>query len=105
MIAIDSKDIVEEARKIHQSTPVATAALAGSLIAGAMMGVMMKEEHAKMTLQFKGNGPLECWLVYPIPKGDVKGYFTSGGGFANSNEGQKDVSKGVGTEGNSICYS
>ena len=40
--AIRSTDLVEEARRIHQTTPVVTAALGRFLSAGAMMATMMQ---------------------------------------------------------------
>ena len=72
MIAIDSKDMVEEARKVHQCTPVATAALGRVITAGTMMGVMMKEKNAKLTLQFKGDGPLGLLVCVSNSRGDAK---------------------------------
>ena len=38
--AITSREMVEKARQIHNTSPVATAALGRSLSAGAMMGSM-----------------------------------------------------------------
>lgn len=46
-----TRDIVETARKAHNTSPVATAALGRLLTAGAMMGVMMKGEKDILTLQ------------------------------------------------------
>ena len=37
-------DLVEEARKLHETTKVATAALGRTLTATSMMGLMMKNE-------------------------------------------------------------
>ena len=53
-----TKDIVEEARKHHETSPVATAALGRLLTAGALMGSMMKNETDMLTLQVRGDGPL-----------------------------------------------
>ena len=43
-------DMVETARKNHNTSPVATAALGRLLTAGSMMGVMMKGEKDVLTL-------------------------------------------------------
>ena len=39
--AANTKDVVETARKDHNTSPVATAALGRLLTGGAMMGIMM----------------------------------------------------------------
>lgn len=46
-------ETVEEARKDHNTSPVATAALGRLLTAGAMMGTMMKGDKDILTLQIK----------------------------------------------------
>lgn len=72
--AVTSKELVEMARKAHNTSPVATAALGRLLSAGAMMGVMMKGEKDLLTLQIKGSGPLGGVTVTADSKGNVKGY-------------------------------
>lgn len=69
-----TKDTVQKARELHDTTPVASAALGRLLTAGAMMGVMLKNEDDLVTLQIKGDGPLEGELVTADCKGRVKGY-------------------------------
>ena len=54
-----TKDMVEEARKIHGTSPTATAALGRLLTAGSMMGSMMKEDKAVLTLQVRGSSMSE----------------------------------------------
>ena len=53
-------ETVETARKDHNTSPVATAALGRLLTAGSMMGVMMKGDKDILTLQVKGDGLLPC---------------------------------------------
>ena len=72
--AATTGNLVEEARKRHDTSPVATAALGRLLTAGAMMGGMMKNETDVLTLQIKGDGPLGGITVTADAKGDVKGY-------------------------------
>lgn len=72
--AITSKNLVEEARRIHDTSPVATAALGRLLSAGAMMGMMMKGERDLLTLQIQGSGPMKGVLVTADAGGHVKGF-------------------------------
>ena len=72
--AIRSTDIVSEARELHRTLPVVTAALGRLLSAGAMMGSMMKGENDKLTLQVKGDGPIGQMTVTVDSHGNVKGF-------------------------------
>lgn len=72
--AITSRELVEEARQHHNTSPVVTAALGRLLSGGAMMGVMMKGEKDILTLQVKGGGPLKGLTVTADSGGNVKGY-------------------------------
>ncbi len=72
--AATTKNLVEEMRKIHNTSPVATAALGRLLTGGAMMGAMMKGEEDLLTLQVKGDGPIGGMTVTADSKGNVKGY-------------------------------
>ncbi|MDO4279828.1 MAG: Hsp33 family molecular chaperone HslO [Lachnoclostridium edouardi] len=72
--AATTKDLVEYARSVHNTSPVATAALGRLLTAGAMMGVMMKGEKDILTLKIQGDGPIEGLTVTADSGGNVKGY-------------------------------
>ena len=72
--AIRSTDLTAEAREIHHTFPVVTAALGRLLSAGAMMGAMMKGEDDKLTLQMKGDGPIAQMTVTADSHGNVKGF-------------------------------
>ena len=48
-VAVTGKDMVERARQIHKTLPVATAALGRTLMAASMMGDMLKEEDGSVT--------------------------------------------------------
>ena len=69
--AIRSTDLTAEAREIHHTYPVVTAALGRLLSAGAMMGSMMKGEDDKLTLQMKGDGPIAQMTVCPVSSSRV----------------------------------
>lgn len=72
--AATTKNLAEEMRSIHNTSPVASAALGRLLTGGAMMGAMMKGENDLLTLQVKGDGPIGGMTVTADANGNVKGY-------------------------------
>ena len=72
-------DMVETARKDHNTSPVATAALGRLLTGGAMMGAMMKGEKDLLTLRIHAGGPLQGITVTADSHGNVKGYVGNSG--------------------------
>ena len=72
--AATTKNLVEHARSIHGTSPVATAALGRLLTAGARMGASLKGEKDLLTLQIKGDGPLNGLTVTTDSSSNVKGY-------------------------------
>ncbi len=69
-----TRELVEYARSIHNTSPVATAALGRLLTAGAMMGSMMKGDGDLLTLQIKCSGPIKGVTVTADSLANVKGY-------------------------------
>ena len=72
--AATTKELVEKGRTLHNTSPVATAALGRLLTAGAMMGSMCKNDSDVITLQIKCSGPIEGLVVTADSKANVKGY-------------------------------
>ena len=72
-VAVSARELTERARQIHQTLPVATAALGRALAAASMMGNALKEEGASLTLQLKGGGPLGTVLAVSDSLGNVRG--------------------------------
>ena len=68
-----TKGLVEEARRIHETGPIATAALGRSLTAAAMMGAMCKNDTDVLTMQISGDGPLGGVTVTADASCRVKG--------------------------------
>lgn len=92
-----STNTVEEARKIHGTTPVASAALGRMLTAGAIMGAMLKSEKDLITLQITGSGPLKGVLVTSDSKSNVKGYVVNpDADLPLKPDGKLDVGNAVG---------
>ena len=71
---INSRDMVEEARKIHNTSPVATAALGRTLTMTALIGSGMKEPDDTVSVFIKGDGPLGQIVCTAKGNGTVKGY-------------------------------
>ena len=57
--AANTRNVVEQARIAHNTSPVITAALGRLLTAGAMMGITLKGEDDLLTLQIRGSGPVK----------------------------------------------
>lgn len=72
--AATTRELTEEARKAHNTSPVATADLGRLLTAGAMMGYEMKGEEDLLTLKIQGDGPMQGLTVTADAHGNVKGY-------------------------------
>ena len=70
-------DLVEEARTIHNTTPLATAGLGRVLTGAGMMGLLLKNKSDKLTLLFKGDGPAKQILATATGAGEVKGYIAN----------------------------
>lgn len=95
--AVTSKDIVEKAREIHNTSPVATAAIGRLLTAASMMGSMMKGEKDVLTLQIECGGPIGGITVTADSNAGVKGYVNNPNVILPPNaQGKLDVSGALG---------
>jgi len=95
--AATTRDLVEEARAIHNTSPVATAALGRLLTAGSMMGSMMKNDGDVLTLQIEGDGPIGGLTVTADAKANVKGYVKNPEVIIPANkDGKLDVAAALG---------
>lgn len=72
--AATTRELVENARITHNTSPVVSAALGRLLTGGVMMGAMLKGEKDLLTLQVSGDGPLKGMTVTADSQGNVKGY-------------------------------
>ncbi|MDO4166161.1 MAG: Hsp33 family molecular chaperone HslO [Eubacteriales bacterium] len=97
VFAVTSKNLVERAREIHQTSPVATAALGRLLTAGSMMGCMMKGDKDILTLQIQCGGPIGGLTVTADHQARVKGYVKEPNVILPPNaQGKLDVSGALG---------
>ena len=97
VFAATTRNMVEHARQIHNTSPVATAALGRLMTAGAMMGSMMKGEKDILTLQIKASGPINGITVTADSKANIKGYVGNPDVIIPANDkGKLDVAGAVG---------
>lgn len=95
--ACTTRELVEKAREIHNTSPVVTAALGRLLSAGVMMGSMLKGDDDLLTLQIKSDGPMKGATVTADAKGRVKGYAVVPDVIVPAKQnGKLDVSAAVG---------
>lgn len=100
VVCANTTEMVEEARKIHDMSPVVTAAFGRLLTITAIMATEMKGSKDKLTVQLKGNGPIGVMIATANNKPIVKGYATNPVVELPLNEdGKLDVSGAVGYEG------
>lgn len=99
-VAITGQGLVERARVIHDTWPVATAALGRTLLAASMMGDMLKEERGSVTLRINGGGPLGTVTAVSDSEGNVRGYVQNGAvDVPRKAHAKLDVGAAVGSEG------
>ena len=99
-VAVTTRYLTEEARQIHHTLPVATAALGRALAAASMMGNALTDRGSSVSLQFRGGGPLGPVLAISDNLGNVRG--TVGDPSVDlplRPDGKLDVGTAVGTEG------
>ena len=58
VVCCSTTNLVEEARKLHDLSPLSTAAMGRVLTITALIGSEMKNKTDKLTIQIKGNGPI-----------------------------------------------
>lgn len=74
IIAVNSKEMVNDAIKYHNLSPTAAAALGRTLTAASMIGVMLKNKTDSVTVTFNGDGVCGKILAVSDYYGNTKGF-------------------------------
>lgn len=77
-MAISATGMVARAQKIHNTWPVATAALGRTLMAASLIGNTLKEKDGSVTIRINGGGPLGSILAVSDSYGNARGYVQAG---------------------------
>ncbi len=97
---IESTNLVEEARKVHDLSPVATAVLGRCLTMGALMASGFKGKEDTVTIQIKANGPIGGITVTAEAHERVGGYVENPQvDIPLREDGKLNVGEAVGKEG------
>ncbi|MBR3041968.1 MAG: Hsp33 family molecular chaperone HslO [Eubacterium sp.] len=96
-LAAYTRASVEEARRIHNTSPLCSAALGRLLTGGALMGAMCKNESDVLTLKVAGDGPIKSITVTADAASNVKGIiYNNSVDLPLKDNGHLDVGGGIG---------
>lgn len=100
VMAADTTELVETARRYHETSKVCTAALGRMLTAASLMGTLLKSDDYSLTLRINGGGPAGSVIAVGDPRGNVRGYVMNPHiDLPLNNKGKLDVGGAVGTDG------
>lgn len=100
VMAADTTELVETARRYHETSKVCTAALGRMLTAASLMGTLLKSDDYSLTLRINGGGPAGSVIAVGDPRGNVRGYVMNPHIDLPLNaKGKLDVGGAVGTDG------
>ncbi len=69
---INGKNIVEKARQLHNTSPLATVAIGRSLLITSLMAADLKNNDDKLSVTIKGDGPIGTIIVAANYGGNVR---------------------------------
>ena len=100
IVCVSTTELVEEARKVHDLSPLATAALGRTLTMASIIASGLKGEKDTVTLQIKGNGPIGTIVAVSDSKVRTRGYVANPGiELPLRKDGKLNVGAAVGNEG------
>ena len=101
ILAMTARETVEEARRVHDLTPLTSAALGRTLIAASLLGNDLKSDENSLTVRIDADGPIGSIVAVSDNYGYVRGYCKNPHVDLPVRESDRkiDVSGGVGKNG------
>ena len=101
ILAMTARETVEEARRVHDLTPLTSAALGRTLIAASLLGNDLKSDENSLTVRIDADGPIGSIVAVSDNYGYVRGYCKNPHVDLPVKESDRkiDVSGGVGKNG------
>lgn len=100
MVCVSTTNLVEEARKVHDLSPLATATLGRTLTMASIMASNLKGKENTISLQIKGDGPIGNILAVGDNSLKIRGYVENPKvDFPLNTNGKLDVGRAVGKNG------
>ena len=97
---VTARGVVQRAREIHGLALTASAALGRTLCAASILGNLMKEDHASLTIRVNGGGPIGSVIAVSDHMGNVRGYVDDPTvDLPLRGDGKLNVGAAVGTDG------
>ncbi len=97
ILLINSREMVNDAISCHHLSPTAAAALGRTLSAASLMGTLLKDKDASITVSFDGDGVCGKVLAVADYFGNVKGYVQyPQADLPKNDKGKLDVAGAVG---------
>ena len=97
-LACVTTDLVNEACRLHGTSPTASAALGRALTGGALMAALLKDGQS-LALKFEADGPLKKIIVEAESSGAVRGFVGVPDADVPLKEGKLDVPGALGRNG------
>ena len=100
LAVITAPDMVEQARKIHNLSPTASAALGRLMLGASLLGNALKGDKDTLTLRLSGGGPIGSVVAVSDSAGNVRGYADEPqADLPTRSDGKLDVGGLVGRDG------
>lgn len=96
IVSLDDTNVVEEARKIHDTYPTATAALGRTISGALLMSCLLKEEQ-RVIIQITGDGPLKEIVAEADWLSRVRAYIKRPHIHLGLKDGKLDVGRAIGS--------